>query len=265
MQSYAYTLPSGATLTGILRQPSEKMPDYNVRPAVLILPGGGYHWCSPREGDPVSVQFLQAGYHAFQLEYTTAPAPLRWQPLIDAAGAILHLRQHAAELGLDPDKIAVCGFSAGGHLAASTAILWDAPAVQQALGVSGTEARPNAVILGYPVITSGPAAHVGSFDNLAGDDAALRKTLSLERQVRPGLPPFFVWHTVADPSVPVENTLLLAGALRQNNVPMEVHLFAEGGHGTSTCTREVNTPDPHNAAWVGLCISWLGQVLDFSV
>ena len=156
-------------------------------------------------------------------------------------------------------------FSAGAHLAASTALLWDAAPVQQALGITGTEARPNAVVLGYPVITSGKFAHRGSFENLCGADEALLQTMSLENQVRPDVPPFFIWHTVEDQAVPVENSLLLAGALKENNVPFELHLFTHGGHGSSTCTNEVNTPNKHNNAWLPLCMGWLGETLDFTL
>lgn len=183
--------------------------------------------------------------------------------MIDAAGAILHLRRNAAKLRLDPFKIAVCGFSAGGHLAASTAILWDAAPVQKALGITAEEARPDAVVLGYPVITSGIKTHGGSIANLAGDDTALQAIFSLENQVRGDLPPFFIWHTVADQAVPVENSLLLASALTENHVPYELHLFTHGGHGSSTCTQEVNTPNRHNAAWVSLCTDWLAETLHF--
>ena len=228
MQIYTHTLPGGAQLIGYLRDRTVEMPAFNTRPAILILPGGGYAWCSKREADPVAMQFLQAGYNVFTLYYTcrsdeSVPA-LRWQPLIDAAGAILHIRRNAEQFGTDPAKIAICGFSAGGHLAASTA---------------------------------------GSIVNLCGDDADLRATMSLENQVRDGLPPFFVWHTVEDPSVPVQNSLMLAGALTAHKVPLELHLFAHDGHGTSTCTREVNTPNKHNSAWVALCTDWLAETFDF--
>lgn len=150
MEFYTYTLPSGAVLTGYLRDATEPMPEYNVRPAVVILPGGGYEYCSARESDPVAMQFLQAGYHVFILQYTVTSPPLHWQPLLDASGAILHLRQNAAALRVESHKIAVCGFSAGGHLAASTAILWDAEPLRSVLGIHGAEARPDAVGSGLP-------------------------------------------------------------------------------------------------------------------
>lgn len=265
MQFYTHTLPSGAKLTGYLRDETVEMPAYNTRPAVLILPGGGYERCSTRESDPVAVQFLQAGYQVFTLLYTVAPTPLRWQPLVDAAGAILHLRRNAAKLRVDPFKIAVCGFSAGGHLAGATAILWDAEPVRRALGVSGEEARPDAVILGYPVVSSGAFAHRGSFDRLAGDDDALRAALSLETQVQEDLPPFFIWHTVDDATVPVQNSLLLAQALTAHHVPYALHLFPHGIHGSSVCTRDVNTYNPHAGVWVGLCTDWLAEVFRYSL
>ena len=117
MQCYTHTLPGGASLVGYLREETTEMPAFNTRPAMLILPGGGYAYCSSREADPVAMQFLQAGYNVFILYYTcrgqeSQPA-LRWRPLIDAAGAILHIRKNAVQFHIDPAKVAVCGFSAG--------------------------------------------------------------------------------------------------------------------------------------------------------
>ena len=255
------------TLSALLWEPSPALQDASrPRPGLLILPGGRYQSHAHREADPIAVRFAAMGYHTFVLRYSLRPADgscLYPQPLVDVARAMLYIRAHAEEWCLDASRVGICGFSAGGHLAASTAILWDAEPVQTALGIHGTEARPDAVVLGYPVITAGEYRHDGSIVNLCGDDADLRATMSLENQVRDGLPPFFVWHTVEDPSVPVQNSLMLAGALTAHKVPLELHLFAHDGHGTSTCTREVNTPNKHNSAWVALCTDWLAETFDF--
>ena len=263
MQQIELELAGGGVLTVSLRASLDAMPAVKQRPLVLVVPGGGYNHVSPREGDPVALQFAAAGYHTAVLTYSVGEGAQNYQPHRQLNEALALLRQNAGEWHILPDKIAVCGFSAGGHLAASTAILWDAEPVQTALGIHGTEARPDAVVLGYPVITAGEYRHDGSIVNLCGDDADLRATMSLENQIRDGLPPFFVWHTVEDPSVPVQNSLMLAGALTAHKVPLELHLFAHDGHGTSTCTREVNTPNKHNSAWVALCTDWLAETFDF--
>ena len=262
MQCYTHTLPGGASLVGYLREETTEMPAFNTRPAMLILPGGGYAYCSSREADPVAMQFLQAGYNVFILYYTcreqeSQPA-LRWQPLIDAAGAILHIRKNAVQFHIDPAKVAVCGFSAGGHLALSGAVL-DIPG-------ETAQQRPNAVILGYPVITAGEFAHRGSFVQLAGsEDAAAQQVFTLEDKVNADTPPVFVWHTMEDKTVPVENTLLLLAALRRAGVPCEAHLFEKGAHGTSISTAEVDAADPHRAHWVALCLEWLGETFGFKL
>ena len=161
----------------------------------------------------------------FTLIYSTDHAPLLWQPLTEAASAILYLRRNAADLRIAADKITIVGFSAGAHLAASTALLWDAAPVQQALGITGTEAAPMRWCWGTPLSPAASSPTAALFENLCGADEALLQTMSLENQVRPDVPPFFIWHTVEDQAVPVENSLLLAGALKENNVPFELHLF----------------------------------------
>lgn len=124
--------------------------------------------------------------------------------------------------------------------------------------------RPNAVILGYPVITAGEFAHRGSFVQLAGgEDAAAQQVFTLEDKVTSDTPPVFVWHTMEDKTVPVENTLLLLAALRRAGVPCEAHLFEKGAHGTSISTAEVDAADPHRAHWVALCLEWLGETFGF--
>lgn len=266
MKVCSVALPDGGMLTGCLHDLSDSrgLCGYDVRPAVLIIPGGAYEHCSTREGEPVALRFLAAGYQAFVLHYATGEHAGNWRPLRQAAAAVLYLRQNAGELHLDPKKIALCGFSAGGHLAAATTFLCDAPQMAAALAAPAEQLRPNALVLGYPVISMGAYTHAVTRDNVTGGDAALCETFSLEKQVKPGLPPVFLWHTVTDGSVPVENSLLLAGALRANGVPFELHLFAGGHHGMSLCTPEVGENDPHNAHWLPLCLEWLDRLFDFT-
>ena len=150
-----------------------------------------------------------------------------------------------------------CGFSAGGHLALSGAVL-AVPGLPE-------QPRPGAVILGYPVITAGQYAHRGSFVQLAGEDPAAQQAFSLEDKITPRTPPVFVWHTMEDETVPVENTLLLVSALHRAGVPCEAHLFEKGVHGTSISTAEVDQPSRHRHHWVELAVEWLGDTFDWSV
>ncbi len=252
MQQKKFALSGGGELTVWLRDAAPAMPDAILRPGVLVVPGGGYQHVSPREGDPVALQFAAAGYHTAVLHYTVGAGAQNFLPLRQISEAIGLLRENAAEWNILPDKIAVCGFSAGGHLALSAAVL----------SLPGGEAqhRPNAVLLGYPVISAGEYAHRGSFRMLSGsDDPVDWKPFSLEDKITAEVPPVFVWHTMEDETVPVENTLLLAGALRRAGVPCEVHLFQKGAHGSSISTPEVNAADPHRNHWVKLALEWLGE------
>ena len=157
-----------------------------------------------------------------------------------------------------PEKIAVCGFSAGGHLALSGAVL-DIPG-------EAAQPRPNAVILGYPVVTAGQYAHRGSFVQLAGSaDPAAQQVFGLEDKITPQTPPVFVWTTMEDATVPVENTLMLVNALHRAGVPCEAHLFEKGVHGTSISTAEVDQPSRHRHHWVELAVEWLEDTFAFSV
>lgn len=264
MQVIHKTFPGGAEMTGYLRDVTESMPAYNQRPAVLILPGGGYEHCSVREGDPVAMQFLAAGYHAFMLNYSTGEKASSWQPMLDAARAMAYLHKNAGTLRIRPNQVAICGFSAGGHLAACTGLLWDAAPVREALREDTPLGRSDAMILCYPVITSGPYGHAGSFDRIAGNDSALREQFSLEKYVRPDTPPVFLWHTVPDHTVPVQNSLLFVEELEKQDIPYEMHLFGGGHHGMGICTAEVNEPDAHNARWFTLCREWLDKTFGFS-
>ncbi len=134
----------------------------------------------------------------------------------------------------------VCGFSAGGHLSASLGVFWDREFVWEALGLTGEKVRPDGLILAYPVISSGEFAHRGSFEHLTGRSGETKgeELLSLERQAGPQTPPVFMWHTAADGTVPVENSLLFAMALRKAGVSLELHIFPEGRHGLALASEE---------------------------
>lgn len=259
MEFLQFTLDAGGSLTVYLRTPSEKMPVALVRPCVLVVPGGGYSHVSPREGDPVALQFAAAGYHAAVLTYTVGDGARDFRPLHQIAEAIGMLRAHAAEWHILPEQIAVCGFSAGGHLALSSAVL---SLPEGALN----QPRPNAVILGYPVVSAGQYAHRGSFVELTGStDPANHQMFSLETRVTAETPPVFVWATMEDETVPVENTLLLINALRKAQVPCEAHLFERGKHGTSISTAEVGSESAHRHHWVKLAIEWLNDTFDYHI
>lgn len=258
MQLEQLELPGGGLLTVYLRDCVETMPQAMERPLVLVVPGGGYSHVSAREGDPVALQFAAAGYHTAVLRYAVGDDAAHGLPLRQLAAAIGLVRQHAAAWHVLPDKIAVCGFSAGGHLALSSAVL-EIPG-------EADQPRPDAVILAYPVVTAGEYAHRGSFAQLAGTaDRAAQQAFGLEDKIMPETPPVFVWHTMEDETVPVENTLLLVSALHAAGVPCEAHLFEKGVHGTSISTVEVDRPSRHRHHWVELAVEWLGDTFGWSV
>lgn len=210
--------------------------DINRRRAmVIICPGGAYRHCSPREAEAVAIRFNSMGYNAMVINYTingqSDPDGIWPKPQLQVALAIRYVREHAKELNTDPNKIALMGFSAGGHLAASIGVHWKT--------FGGEIARPNALVLCYPVITSGEKAHRGSIDNLIGEHASLLETVSLEKHVDKDTPPTFIWTTKTDNAVPYENSVMFKDALDKSGVENEFVLYETGVHGLSLGTKEV--------------------------
>lgn len=236
------------------------------RGAVLICPGGGYGFLSEREAEPVAMQFNAAGYHAFVLYYSIAPKR-HLAALLDLSRAVSVVRKNSEKWNVNPSKIAVCGFSAGGHLAASLGVHWDKQYLQNTNGADFGINKPNALILCYPVISSGKFAHKGSFENLLGSNADenLLYEMSLENHVSENTPPAFIWHTFNDRGVPVENSLMFSLEMRKKEVPFELHIYAEGPHGLSLATDETSdgniVADPHVATWISLCVEWLNGII----
>lgn len=211
--------------------------DRELRPAMLVVPGGGYAMVSPTEGEIVAKKFYEAGYQAFVLTYTTNMfqiAPLEKQPLKDISRAVRHIRGNAEKLRVQRDRIVCCGFSAGAHLVGSLAVHYGDPALVEE-PFQDVSDRPDAVLLCYPVITSGEKAHRESFELLLGKDASAEQLdwASLENHVTADAPPAFLWQTFTDELVPVENSILYAKGCRRAGVPCELHLFMEGCHGMS--------------------------------
>lgn len=239
-------------------------PDHQI-PAVVVYPGGGYKHLSPREADPIAMEFAGRGYHVFILYYSLDPRRYP-APLLDGAKALNLIREHAQEWHVDPDRIAVCGFSAGGHAAALLSCLWNDPVIKQA-GLSNEKARPNAAILGYPVITSvKDSCHEGSFQCLLGEEAEgpMRQAMALETRVNDQNPPTFLWHTATDQSVPVVSSLWMAQALVDHKIPVELHIFPEGPHGLSLANRRTSAGGEMKERseveqWMELCCDWLGR------
>jgi len=231
-------LPTGAVLDCYVPAPVVDCPS---RRSVVICPGGGYNHLSPREGEPVALRFAAMGFNAFVVKYRVKPH-LYPAPLMDAAWAMAHVRRHAEEYHADPDKIALMGFSAGGHLAGLLGTTWQE--AERFEPLRPEMIRPNALVLCYPVITAGEFAHRGSFLCLTGsEDERAHALFSVETLVSEATPPTFLWHTWEDGAVPVENTLLMAAALRAHRVPAEVHIYPRGGHGVGLGT-EVTAMKP---------------------
>ncbi len=234
-------------------------------PGVLVCPGGGYCFVSDREAEPVALAYLNAGFNAFVLTYSVAPAKYP-QALLQACAAMAYIRATADQTHTDPDKIAVCGFSAGGHLAGSLGCFWHETFLADTLGCESDRFKPNAMVLSYAVITALHPTHQGSFDSLCGDDRALREKMSLETAVTADTPPAFIWHTVNDTCVPVINSMVMAEALHRAGKRFELHLFADGSHGLSVCNetsagpQNPNMINPACAPWLGLSVTFLRQL-----
>lgn len=238
-----------------------------TRPLVLICPGGAYAYTSPREAEPLALQFLAMGYHAAVLDYSCAPAVYP-TALTELAYSVKLIREHASEWRVAPDKLIVLGCSAGGHLAASLGVFWAEDFLAEALGVTDKrQLRPDGLMLCYPVITSGEYAHKGSIQNLlgigekelaAGENPLIEK-MSLEKQVNAQTPPTFIWGTYTDGSVPAENSLLFVEALRRAGVSTEFHMYPCGGHGLSLATYLTGSRAVQEevSSWIRLAHTWL--------
>ena len=256
---------SDVMLTAYARPATHAKADNGQRWAVLVLPGGGYQMLAPSEGEPVALAFLAQGMQAFVLKYSISPA--HWpQQLLEAAAAVDFIRRNADKYGVAPNRIAVCGFSAGGHLAACLSTLYHLPVIGETLGVTPEQARPDAAILSYPVTMPGGFGGDLTYQALLGEDwkDTMPPELVLPQSVTSQNPPTFLWTTADDEAVPPENTLDFASALLKAGVLFEAHVFSQGPHamglGTAECAYDDAHIQPRAAQWHKLCVSWLNSL-----
>lgn len=233
--------------------PQIKAYPANSKGAVVVFAGGGYAFKADHEG-PVMGEWLQAaGITAFVVDYRVAPYKHPAQ-ISDAMRAVRYARYFSDKYGFDSDKIAVMGFSAGGHLAGSVSVHYDKEMYEPTDRIDRESCRPNASILCYPVIDMGEYRHDGSRQNLLGQRPTekLSELMSLYKQVDENTPETFIWHTSSDETVPVMNSLLYAEALAKNNVPCEMHIYPIGHHGLG-----LSAELPYVAKWAEDLKAWL--------
>lgn len=224
--------------------------------AVVVLPGGGYqHLAMDHEGYQVARWLNSLGVAAFVVQYRLGPKYHHPTELMDAQRALRTVRARAAQWGVNPARIGIMGFSAGGHLASTAGTHFDGGDPRAPDPIDRVSSRPDFMILGYPVITlADPYTHKGSRQNLLGSspDPALVALLSNETQVTGNTPPTFLMHTSDDATVPVENSILFYQALRRAGVPAEMHIYETGRHGFG-----LGTGNPALSTWPGQLATWL--------
>ncbi len=238
-----------------------------LRPAMLVIPGGGYlNVCSDREGEPIALAYLARGFNCFVLNYGVRTLEDVYpKQLTDASRAILEIRRNSEKYCIDPKRVYVVGFSAGGHLAGSLGILHDREEVLSALNIKEGENRPDAVVLSYPVVTAYEPTHRGSFENLfrKSFDALTdeeRGVSSLEANVKENSSPAFIWHTVTDACVPLKGTLDLARAYYEAGVNFTLRVYPYGIHGLALSN---HITDKNGGATEPIAEEWLEKSIEF--
>ena len=222
-----------------------------TRDAILVIPGGGYAGvCSDREGEPIALDFVARGLCAFVLHYSVGAKAKFPRPLIEASKAMKFIREKADLYGLNPDRVFVTGFSAGGHLCAALGTLWHMDEIYKEIDMPFGFNKPTGIIPVYPVISALVPTHKGSFQNLTGSLEPTEAELaeySLETRVDEKSAPAFIVHTSTDQAVPVYNALCFAKAYADAKIPFELHIFREAPHGMALANKITEVGNP---AWV---------------
>lgn len=243
---------------------SERNETVGRRPGMLVCPGGGYSFCSPREAEPIAFRFLSEGFNCFVLNYRINqkyPAPH-----LDLALAMAYIREHEEEFDLIPNSLSIVGFSAGGHLVGSFGYLYKELAKE--IGVNESLLRPFSIVMAYPVTTFSTKTHEDTFRIIAGNDESLREKMNIIKHVDNTYPPTFIWTTLDDQCVPAPNTLMMVDALKKNNVKYECKVYESGLHGSSMCNRAVYLKEDISEKmkdirdWASLATDFIFDLLD---
>lgn len=243
------------TLT-IIRPDAIAGKNAKTNSAIVICPGGGYRTVvMSYEGVEIGEWFASRGVTAFVLKYRIAPRYKHPTPMLDVQRAIRTVRAHAKDYDINPEKIGVMGFSAGGHLASTAGTHFDAGDAKSDDVIQRASSRPDFMILCYPVISMKPGVtHGGSRKNLLGDSPKeeLVQLMSNESQVTKDTPPTFLFHTLEDQAVPAQNSVDFYSAMVKAGVPGELHVYEPGRHGVGLSQKIL-----HTASWPKLCENWL--------
>ena len=258
--------PRGKAVSGTLAAfrhgQMNEMPVRTVRPAMLVLPGGGYGFVSQREAEPVAMEYYAQGFDVFVLDYDVAPVGYPVQ-LEEAAMAMMYIRRNADAFDILPDKVAAIGFSAGGHLLGCIGTIWNDPAVKEIFGGESEKVRPDASVYSYAVVSPDPAIYRGNtFKNFCGGNASPHD-YAIDANVGKDCRPAVIWGNSPDRTVLPEHAVRLYLAYLAAGVPVELHLFREGWHGMTVCSAETEGELPMNPAcdyvrpWIGLSVNFL--------
>ena len=244
---------------------SDRNEAVTLKPGLIVCPGGGYSYCSPREAEPIAFRFLSEGFNCFILDYTcNQKYPT---PHLEVAAVMNYLRNHEEEFDLIPNSLSLIGFSAGGHLVASYGYLY--PELAKELDYEPSRIRPRAVLLGYPVTVLNEFTHQGTMDIICGGDDSLKEKLTVITHVNKDYPPTFAWATKDDEMVPVVNTTSLEEALEKNGVKHQCLVFESGYHGASldnrfVYARNVITEKMKDIRdWASLAADFIFDVIDY--
>lgn len=260
-----YTSDGRVTMETFIHSDTEK-----PLPAIVVLPGGAFGMLDYPEGEPVARTFYDRGFHTFVLNYSVGEYSEFPNPLTEVSWAIWEIRSHAEEWNVDPDAIALMGFSAGSGVAGMSATQWDMEGLYESVGAPDAESvRPNAAVIGYgaadntnTILDNPEATNPGIWGKIVTDRTP---ELDFVNYIDADTSPMFIWHTIGDRYVPLENPLMLASAMQEQGLPYEIHIFHDGYHGMSVGNNAPgesleNSSHPSADMWVPLCVNWLNDL-----